>query len=217
MATDADTRGRLLSSFYELRHNAGGRVPTSEMNLAGIESVDRQVIDTICQHLPDADLIEWKPLRGDRGNVIIGMARITGLGVDVIERKTSPGIAVALHDQGRALTGVEAKRIAGDFAAPPMGADATVEVGTLVPDADAAAQIAARQRGLRATVEPLHGTTIPPAVLPSSHGVMMPREQRSNPQPAQSRLQPAAKPSHCHGVIRRRIVARQRAHEKQGG
>lgn len=69
MATDADTRGRLLSSFYELRHNAGGRVPTSEMNLAGIESVDRQVIDTICQYLSDAGLIEWKPLWGIGGTL----------------------------------------------------------------------------------------------------------------------------------------------------
>jgi hypothetical protein len=40
--------------------------------------------------------------------------------------------------------------------------------------------------------------------------------QCSNRSRAQSRLQPAPKPSHCHGVIRRRIVARQRAREKQG-
>ena len=32
--TDAEIRGRLLTNFYELRHNNDGWVPTSDINMS---------------------------------------------------------------------------------------------------------------------------------------------------------------------------------------
>ena len=169
MATDAEIRGHLLTVFYQLRHNAGGWVPTSEINLAGMEQIDQRVIGTVGQHLADAGLIEWKPLRGAEVGFVVGTARITGLGVDVIEGEASPSINLTLPNQKRPPTGVEAKSIAGEIARrpTPMGVAAKGEAGIFVPETqswDVAAQIAAQQRGLGAAVQPLHGATIPPTV-----------------------------------------------------
>jgi hypothetical protein len=92
--TDAEIRYRLLTIFYELRHNNDGRVPTSDMNLSGSEPVSRQAIGNVCQQLADARLIEWKPLTGANEQLVIGMAIITGHGVDVVERRRESSIDI---------------------------------------------------------------------------------------------------------------------------
>jgi hypothetical protein len=140
VATEAEMRGRLLTVFYELRHSNDGWVPASDTNLADMESVNLQTVDTVCRHLAEAGLIEWKPLSSE--GLVAGMARIKGHGIDVIERKASPNINVTLP-----------------------GATPRDKVENLVPDSqtwEAAAQIARRQRGLSAAVESTLGVTAPP-------------------------------------------------------
>jgi hypothetical protein len=90
--TDAELRGRLLSIFYDRRHNSQGWVPTSDIDLGG--QVSHQVIGTICRELADSGLIRWKPLMGAGEGLIIGMAQINGYGVDVVEGFASAKIAV---------------------------------------------------------------------------------------------------------------------------
>jgi restriction system protein len=92
--TDAELRGKLLKSFYSRRHNADGWAPTSDIDVSGGEFVGRQVIAGVCRQLQDGKLIEWRPLTGAQEGLIIGYARITALGVDVIEGRTLPPIAV---------------------------------------------------------------------------------------------------------------------------
>jgi hypothetical protein len=93
---DSELRGRLLKRFYDSRHNAEGWVPTSDMELAGEGVLDRQIIGGICRQLADAGLIKWKPLTGAQGGLIVGMAQITGLGIDVIDGKMHSPIAIDL-------------------------------------------------------------------------------------------------------------------------
>jgi len=91
--TDAELRGRLLSTFYDLRHSNRGWVPVSDMNLSGVEApVSREAIGAICRQLADVGLIEWTPNLGH--GLRIGSARLTGRGVDAVERRRSNSIEV---------------------------------------------------------------------------------------------------------------------------
>jgi hypothetical protein len=92
---DRDLRGRLLKVFYDRRLSNGGWVPVSENDLAGGEPIDLQTIGTICEHMAQAGLIEWKPLRDGTGYAA-GMAKITGHGVDVIDRAKAATIEITL-------------------------------------------------------------------------------------------------------------------------
>ena len=92
--TDAELRGKLLKAFYDRRHNADGWVPTSDIDASGGEFVHRQVIGGVCGQLAEAGLIQWKPLTGGREGFVIGMAKITATGVDVIDGTTPPPIVI---------------------------------------------------------------------------------------------------------------------------
>jgi len=146
------------------------------MNVAGMESIDRQVVGTICRNLADAGLIEWKPLRGAQEGLIVGMARITGSGVDVIEGRASPSISVVLARQENVTRAGETRTAADESANLPagvVGVAATGRAGSFVPDTqswDVAAQIAASQPRLNAALQPNPGETIPattPATRPA--------------------------------------------------
>jgi hypothetical protein len=102
--TDAEIRGVLLKTFHDLRHNAGGWVPTSDMNLSPA-AISPQVIGGVCRQLADVGLIDWKPLRGAQG-FVIGMARITGKGVAACDAGVSDDIAVRFPGTGRLDEGV---------------------------------------------------------------------------------------------------------------
>ncbi len=91
---DAELRGKLLKAFYDHRHNAGGWVPTSDMEFSGEEMIDRQVIGTVGRQLADGGLIRWKPLVGAQEGFVIGMAQITALGADVVEGSAQPPINI---------------------------------------------------------------------------------------------------------------------------
>ena len=80
-----------LRSFNDLRHSNGGWVPTSDMNLSGI---NWQVIGAICEQLKDGGLIRWKPLNGAQEGFVIGMAKITATGVDVVDGVRKSPIAI---------------------------------------------------------------------------------------------------------------------------
>lgn len=110
MTSDADIRGKVLSAIYQSRHNADGWVPLSDMSVAGIEANDRRAIGTICQHLATAGLIDWKPLHGPQAGAILGMGRITGLGVDVTEGRKAPSITVTLPIKSKNGPDTSAKR-----------------------------------------------------------------------------------------------------------
>src|SRR5271166_1777116 len=92
--TDAELRGKLLKVFYDRRHNASGWVPTSDIDTSGGEFVGRQVIDGICGQLADVGLIQWKPHTGVQEGFVIGMAKITATGIDVIDGTRPPPIAI---------------------------------------------------------------------------------------------------------------------------
>lgn len=95
--TDKEIRGRLLKHFYNLRHSNGGWVPAAEEILAGPNYVGpsvHQVVASACQQLADARFVEWKPLVGASEGHVIGMARITALGVDVVNGDRTSSIAI---------------------------------------------------------------------------------------------------------------------------
>ena len=92
---DDELRGRLLSHFYRLRHSNGGYVPVSGIILSP-EPVSDDAIAGVCLQLADARLIEWKAyLPGPT----IGLARITGPGVDAVERGGSASLEIRFPDK----------------------------------------------------------------------------------------------------------------------
>ncbi|WP_035687785.1 hypothetical protein [Bradyrhizobium sp. Cp5.3] len=113
MLSDARIRAHLLSAFHRLRHSNDGWVPTSEMNLGGLEPVSLDRIRTICEQLEEADLIKFKSLsRGFVGG-IVGVSKITGHGSDVVE-------------------GLVRARIALDFEKPPVAETRVAETVSVV-------------------------------------------------------------------------------------
>jgi len=99
--TDAELRGRLLTFFYERRHNADGWVPTTDLIVSGADQVSRQAIAGVCQQLADAELIYWEPLTGAKEGFTIGMAKITGLGMDVVTGGRVSSIDIRFPNAGR--------------------------------------------------------------------------------------------------------------------
>jgi hypothetical protein len=81
---DAELRGWLLLHFYGLRDRNGGSVPVDDMIVSRIEHVGREAIRAVCEQLAGVDLIHWGPLTGANEGHIVGNAKITGLGADVV-------------------------------------------------------------------------------------------------------------------------------------
>ena len=99
--TDAELRARLLSHFYRLRHSNGGFVPVDDVILGGIEPITRDAIGGVCRHLGEAGLIEWTGYLS-QGHVI-GSARITGPGIDAIERGSSANLEIRFPHKGEPM------------------------------------------------------------------------------------------------------------------
>lgn len=88
--TNSELRGRLLSHFYSLRHSNGGYVPVTGIILSP-EPVSDDAVAGVCRQLADDGLIEWTAyLQGPT----IGSARITGPGVDAVERGGSANLEI---------------------------------------------------------------------------------------------------------------------------
>jgi hypothetical protein len=92
---DSELRGKLLKVFYDRRHNAQGWVPTSDIDVSGADTADRQMIGGVCRQLEDANLIRWKPLLGAQEGFVIGMAQITAFGVDIVEGAAPSPISIS--------------------------------------------------------------------------------------------------------------------------
>ena len=111
--TDAEIRGRLLVHFYGLRHQNGGTIPVNDGMIIG--DTNNNAIFTVCQQLADAGLITWKPVSSQplngSGGVFFGMAKITGVGVDVVERQRDPPINVRFLDDQTIVTAIESTEI----------------------------------------------------------------------------------------------------------
>jgi hypothetical protein len=155
--TDADLRGRLLKGFYDRRHNANGWVPTSDMDAAGGEFVDRQVIGGVCGQLAEAGLIQWKPLTGGQEGFVIGMAKITATGVDVIDGARPPPIAINIPGQ------------------PPRGIDAynmlLADAKKLGPDEAELVDVVGRARAEPLLAEAIKRQQTASSFVTDSHGV----------------------------------------------
>jgi hypothetical protein len=93
MISDARIRAHLLSVFHGLRSSNDGWVPTSDMNLGGMEAVSLGRIRNVCEQLAEAGLIKFKPLPNGSGE-IVGMCKITGHGSDVAEGRSQASIAL---------------------------------------------------------------------------------------------------------------------------
>lgn len=114
--SDADLRYRLLSHFYRLRHSNGGYVPVAGIILSP-ESVSDSAIAGVCRQLADAGLIEWTAyLQGPT----IGSARITGSGVDAVERGSSASLQIRFPSKNGSAP-----------SSPPMTSDAPMSDAAL--------------------------------------------------------------------------------------
>jgi hypothetical protein len=83
------------------RSDGTGRVPTSDMNLGGMEAVRLDRIRTVYEQPADAGLIKFKPLPGsDSSSGIVGMSKITGQGSNVVEGQAKPGITIEFSRSG---------------------------------------------------------------------------------------------------------------------
>ena len=95
---DADRRAVILQRLYDNRHARSW----TGFPLPEIASPEEKIIAVnICVQLQQAGLIEWKT--NSRGQPE-GMARITGLGVDVIEGNAKSPIAITI-DRRVTITG----------------------------------------------------------------------------------------------------------------
>lgn len=116
--TDLELRGLLLSHFYGLRHSNGGYVPVTSIILSP-EPVSDDVIAGVCRQLADVGLIDWTAyLQGPT----IGSARITGSGVDAVERGSSPSIEIRFPSKNASAP--SSPPPTNDAPVPPVAIDA---------------------------------------------------------------------------------------------
>lgn len=95
--TDTELRGLVLQAFYTRRQHRGFHVPATEW-VDGRASFDD--LCRVCSHLGEHGLIEWHPTQEG------GAARITALGVDVVEGQRLPEIAIQhVHNYTNNISG----------------------------------------------------------------------------------------------------------------
>jgi hypothetical protein len=92
---DTEMRGLLLESFYNQRR-AGwlGLGIDTGTPLEFDDRIPAENVIFIADQLGDAGLIEWKPLEGNRGQLIAGVGKISSFGIDVIEGEEESPIAM---------------------------------------------------------------------------------------------------------------------------
>lgn len=117
---DGELRGWLLLHCYSLRHANGGTVPVTSVIFGGTEAVIDSTIASIARQLADAGLISWQPSLGHEAGYIIGIARITAHGVDVVEGKRTASINIVLPGAGKVtVTAAAPQEAHGSPAEPP--------------------------------------------------------------------------------------------------
>src|SRR5262245_56929638 len=94
MISEARMRAHLLQTLHGLRDRNTGWVPVSDMNFGGFETVGFARVRAICEQLADGGLANFKPLPGSPWGFIVGLARITGHGCDVVEGRANSQVAL---------------------------------------------------------------------------------------------------------------------------
>jgi hypothetical protein len=107
MLSDAKIRAHLLLIFHRLRHSNDGWVPTSDMNLGGLEPAGLDRIRTICEQLEESGLIKFKSLSRGCAGGIVGVSKITGHGSDVVEGLAQARVAVEFEKPVTAEAGAD--------------------------------------------------------------------------------------------------------------
>lgn len=94
MISEARMRAHLLHALHGLRDSNTGWVPVSDMNFGGLETVSFTRVRAICEQLAEGGLAHFKPLPGNPCGFIVGLAKITGHGCDVIDGLAKSQVAL---------------------------------------------------------------------------------------------------------------------------
>lgn len=137
MISDARLRAHLLSVFHGLRLANEGWVPTSDMNVAGMEAVHLGRIRMICKQLAEAELIKFRPLPGDSGAGIAGMSKITAHGSDVMEGRAQARIALEFVTPAGTSVQRATGRLVADSSADAPTARSGNSAAKALPDVEA--------------------------------------------------------------------------------
>jgi len=102
---DFELRSMVLQAYYDLRHL--GSFQWAEVEESQIPKVGSYPeIARMSEQLAEHGLIEWKPIRGGRGETVGGIGKITAFGVDVIEGTAKPPITINVdHSQTVSIHG----------------------------------------------------------------------------------------------------------------
>lgn len=90
---DTDLRGIILRRLYDLRHErAEVFIPGGDLSFPDLSD---HMLGNVCVQLAEHGVIEYKPHRSSSsGQIDIGRARITALGVDVIEGNSTAPVPI---------------------------------------------------------------------------------------------------------------------------
>ena|ERR1700684_2115533 len=105
---DNETRGLVLKALYDVRHVAF--MPALPAQVPGLPSLDRNLLRNIVVQLKDKGLIEFMHLSG--GDNMIGRAKITAYGIDVVEGAIVSPIAISI-DQSVNVHGSQNVQVGG--------------------------------------------------------------------------------------------------------
>ena len=97
MISDAEIRGLVLATLYNLRDSNGGVVPLSDINFSP-HPITSQKIDAVSQHLADLELIQWIPTPAGTETPIAGKGRIMGKGAAAFEAGRCDEINIRFPD-----------------------------------------------------------------------------------------------------------------------
>jgi hypothetical protein len=102
---DSELRGFVLQAFYRKRRLGwlGIGINTGE-DLEFDDRVPQEDVVRIAAQLADAGLLEWSPLKNNRGNLIAGAGQINAFGVDVIEGTETPPIPIHIDMSSHTFT-----------------------------------------------------------------------------------------------------------------
>lgn len=94
MISEPRLRAHLLQTLHGLRDSNTGWVPVSDMNFGGLEIVSFAQARAICEQLADGGLAHFKPLPGNPCGFIVGLAKITGHGCDVVDGRANSQVTL---------------------------------------------------------------------------------------------------------------------------
>lgn len=95
---DNELRGLVLKELYKYRHDLDPVFVSLEDNPFR-EIIDKyNVMVSIIRQLYEDKLIEWYPIQGGDGFILLNKIRITARGIDVVEDKIQSNITIVFKD-----------------------------------------------------------------------------------------------------------------------